>query len=106
MTEIGEETEESVDQVLAERQFVGNLHGIARPAAWLKPAMRELHGVVEGETSLDIPLAQAMDEGKAIVELASLIDSGIERFKRPDGSVDTLVVASHILKRIKSGDTK
>ena len=97
----------TVDTVLDERAFTGNLHGVARPSAFLRPAMRELHDIVEGEGSLNITMNQAMDEGAALVSLAALIDSGIERFKRPDGSIDSLMVAAHILKRIAPpGDMK
>lgn len=91
---------DTAERALAERQYAGNLHGVARPAGFLRAAFRELHGL-DSEEVKTIPLRQALDEALAIEEMATRIQGAMEKGKQTDGSTDYRVAAAYMLRQAK-----
>lgn len=78
-------------QVIAAKN--GNLHGVARPAEHLRPAMRFLNG-----KGASIPLERALTQAEALEKLAGVIKPALEQCKREDGTIDPYLLAAMILK--------
>ena len=72
------------------------MSGIARPTSHVRVPLQILHGV-----GSCIPLSTALEDAQAIEQLSEALEESYKKSLSPDGTVDRMVQAAHIIKILR-----